>query len=513
MPLGVPFSPSFKDKNRTVGSLLIRSAERKTRAVVLRGGIALGGLAFLAACADTAPAPSGIPAAQEAANYRARARSYYAPPGPPEDPWGPYIVEASQRFDVPEEWIRAVIQQESGGRLYHNGELVTSGPGAMGLMQLMPPTYDEMRAQYSLGDDPYDPHNNIMAGTAYVRQMYDIYGTPGFLAAYNGGPGRLDDFLTHNRGLPRETRRYVASIGRQIAGIYPKNRSQADLMVSSHESGVPVDGTAYASAAVPGSHIGSRASYSTGSASSVRNAWAQRMNGSQPVQMAAAPEDADDDDASTRRAANSQVAFAPQPASDSSSSGIETPDQVSQAWAQRGFSQVAPVPASAGVYNTNTYQPDSYGDADGTYQAPPIAAPTPYSSLTPVYTPYQTHSRKTAYTARQASTGMHVQHASLHKPAQPSSLTFAAAPHRAAQSGSGIWAIQVGAFSSAQLASKAAGSARSRTGVKAVAQTPAVTAHGGRVYRARLTGLSREQAQKACQTLSHCMVIAPGKNL
>ena len=42
---------------------------------------------------------------------------------------------------------------------------------------------------------PTIPHNNILAGTAYMREMYDVYGSPGFLAAYNAGPRRLDDYL------------------------------------------------------------------------------------------------------------------------------------------------------------------------------------------------------------------------------------------------------------------------------------------------------------------------------
>ena len=169
---------------------------------------------------------------QEADAYRARARQNYTPPGPPEDPWGPYITEAAQRFDVPELWIRAVMQRESGGQLFHNGQFVTSQPGAMGLMQLMPPTYDEMRRRYDLGPDAYEPHDNIIAGTSYLRQMYDIYGSPGFLAAYNSGPGRLDDFLDRSHTLPRETREYVAFIGPRIAGVSPVNRSQADLMIA-----------------------------------------------------------------------------------------------------------------------------------------------------------------------------------------------------------------------------------------------------------------------------------------
>ena len=112
------------------------------------------------------------------------------------------------------------MRQESGGHLYgRGGNLITSGAGAMGLMQVMPGTYDELRNRYpELGSDPFDPHNNILAGTAYIREMYDIYGSPGFLAAYNAGPGRLDDYLTRSRTLPEETRRYVASIGPRLGG-------------------------------------------------------------------------------------------------------------------------------------------------------------------------------------------------------------------------------------------------------------------------------------------------------
>ena len=130
-----------------------------------------------------------------------------AAPGPADDPWGPYIAEASKRFDVPERWIREVMRQESGGRLFgRNGDLVTSHAGAMGLMQVMPGTYDELRVRYpDLGDDPYDPHNNILAGTAYLREMYDIYGSPGFLAAYNAGPGRVEA-VAEARGVKEPAR-------------------------------------------------------------------------------------------------------------------------------------------------------------------------------------------------------------------------------------------------------------------------------------------------------------------
>lgn len=168
-------------------------------------------------------------ATQEAATYIARAKQSYAPPGPVTDPWGPYITEASTKFDVPEIWIRQVMRIESGGHQYTgSGVLITSPVGAMGLMQLMPETYDEVRARYGLGDDAFDPKNNILAGAAYMREMYDAFGSPGFLAAYNGGPARLEDYLTHNRPLPAETRRYVAMIAPGIQGVWPANRSPAE---------------------------------------------------------------------------------------------------------------------------------------------------------------------------------------------------------------------------------------------------------------------------------------------
>jgi cell division septation protein DedD len=125
-------------------------------------------------------------------------------------------------------WVRAVMRVESGGSEYINGQLITSPVGAMGLMQVMPSTYDELRGRYSLSNDPFDPHDNIIAGVAYMREMYDIYGSPGFLAAYNAGPARLDDYLANNRPLPDETRRYVAMIGPNLVGIYPHTRSPAE---------------------------------------------------------------------------------------------------------------------------------------------------------------------------------------------------------------------------------------------------------------------------------------------
>ncbi|MDR3517282.1 MAG: lytic transglycosylase domain-containing protein [Azospirillaceae bacterium] len=142
----------------------------------------------------------------------------------PRDPWGGYIHEASERFDVPEVWIRTVIRIESGGHTRINGKLITSPKGAMGLMQLVPGTYDEMRAKYGLGPDPYNPRDNIMAGTAYIREMYEVFGSPGFLGAYNCGPACYGDFVAGARHLPAETRNYIKMGQVRVASAEPKNR-------------------------------------------------------------------------------------------------------------------------------------------------------------------------------------------------------------------------------------------------------------------------------------------------
>jgi hypothetical protein len=93
-----------------------------------------------------------------------------------------------------------------------------SPKGAIGLMQIMPETWADLRTRHSLGADAYGPRDNILAGVAYIRELYDRYGVPGFLAAYNAGPGRYDDYLATGRPLPPETRTFVAMLTPMIAG-------------------------------------------------------------------------------------------------------------------------------------------------------------------------------------------------------------------------------------------------------------------------------------------------------
>jgi soluble lytic murein transglycosylase-like protein len=134
---------------------------------------------------------------------------------PASDPvarWHPEIAEASARFGVPEAWIARVIRAESGGMTRLHGRPITSPAGAMGLMQLMPATWAAMRATYGLGSNPHDPRDNIIAGAAYLRAMYDRFGYPGLFGAYNAGPGRYAAYLATGRSLPGETRAYLATL-------------------------------------------------------------------------------------------------------------------------------------------------------------------------------------------------------------------------------------------------------------------------------------------------------------
>ncbi|HEY0959452.1 MAG TPA: lytic transglycosylase domain-containing protein [Novosphingobium sp.] len=126
--------------------------------------------------------------------------------------WQPFIREASLRFGIPSEWIERVMRAESGGNTQWNGRPIRSSAGAMGLMQLMPATWADMRMRLGLGSNPDNPRDNILAGTFYLRLMYDRFGYPGMFAAYNAGPGRYAEHLSGRRALPTETVGYLAAV-------------------------------------------------------------------------------------------------------------------------------------------------------------------------------------------------------------------------------------------------------------------------------------------------------------
>ncbi|MCC8969799.1 lytic transglycosylase domain-containing protein [Bradyrhizobium sp. Cham227] len=122
-----------------------------------------------------------------------------------------FIEEASQRFTIPARWICSVLSVETAGNMH-----AKSPKGAMGLMQIMPATWAELRQRYDLGNDPYDPRDNILAGTAYLRELFDRYGSRGVFAAYNAGPTRYEEHLA-GAPLPDETRAYVAKLANLLS--------------------------------------------------------------------------------------------------------------------------------------------------------------------------------------------------------------------------------------------------------------------------------------------------------
>ncbi len=156
-------------------------------------------------------------------------------------PFATFVAKASQRFGIPASWIHAVMQVESAGDVH-----ALSPKGAMGLMQIMPQTWSGLRLRYGLGVDPYNAHDNIIAGAAYLRELHDRYGAPGFLAAYNAGPARYEDHLATGRPLPAETRAYVALLAPLIGGgsvddalvvaVVARSWTQAPLFAASAEN-------------------------------------------------------------------------------------------------------------------------------------------------------------------------------------------------------------------------------------------------------------------------------------
>jgi hypothetical protein len=381
--------------------------------MALRVLLATSLLGALAACSSTrSPVTSGS------------TPQTYRVPGPPSDPWGPYINEASGRFDIPQTWIRAVIRQESGGHEYLHGQPITSDAGAAGLMQLMPPTYAEMADRFQLGPDPYEPHDNIIAGTGYIRDLYNRYGSPAFLAAYDAGPHRLDAYLAGQGSLPHETVDYLASVAPAIAADRPLTGPLAAYADSGQPTPPPVP-RAYAS--IP-----------------TARCWQD-------------PDAAYDPDAPCRSAPPPVLRVA------------------------------ASIPA-----RQCWHDPDAAYDPDGPCRsAPPTVAPP-----------------ATQFRDRPAPP----------PPSFPPAFLLASTASARPMLATGRWGIQVGAFTSPELARLTAESVRSLAprelgGAQAVLGT--TSPFGGRtLYRARLLGLSPQAASTACRELSAqsqaCVTVAPG---
>lgn len=145
--------------------------------------------------------------------------------------WRGHIAEASARFGIPVDWIERVMRAESGGRTMYRGAPVTSSAGAMGLMQLMPGTWKDMRSRLGLGTDPHQPRDNILAGTFYLRLMYERFGHPGMFAAYNAGPARYAAYLEGRGRLPGETVAYLKKVAGEpgLPAVETRSVSQARM--------------------------------------------------------------------------------------------------------------------------------------------------------------------------------------------------------------------------------------------------------------------------------------------
>jgi soluble lytic murein transglycosylase-like protein len=176
----------------------------------------------LAMIATPAMAKHAAAQSHKAAHHMASAKKIALTPYQTEQAMGPaqlverwklFTDQAARRIGLPAVWIKAVMIEESGGRtmLAENTPIVSSA-GAMGLMQLMPDTWREMRQIYNLGIDPNDPHDNIMAGAAYLRALYWEYGYPGMFAAYNDGPQNIEAHRRASEMLPQETSKYIVDI-------------------------------------------------------------------------------------------------------------------------------------------------------------------------------------------------------------------------------------------------------------------------------------------------------------
>lgn len=438
----------------------------------------------------------------------------YDPPGPPSDPWGPYIRQASQRFDVPETWIREVMRQESAFRAN-----ATSRAGAMGLMQVMPGTYRELQARYALGPDPYHPWNSVMAGTAYIREMYELFGNPGFLAAYNAGPRRFEDFLWGGRGLPGETRNYVARIAPRIAGAAPSRRAPPEI---------------YAAAEIPhdipaGPRQGNRATMLA--LRDQRTPPPSIRQGEPPIQVAELPrgpvfgmEPIEDGRPVAPTALAGRMTTlppasggtlptaAPEPARIVTAS-LPPPPRVLEATGFRGAAEppaALPEPprqvaaARSGLVvaaaQAGTLPPPTPGRAAA---ARPGSLPPP-GRAAPAAQPEPPPAMLAAAQPRRLS---------LVGTAQAATLPRAPAPQPARTASPGAWSVQVGAFASENLARAAATEARDRVALLG-ARPVVVPVRQGRdtLFRARVTGLSRDAAMGACQRIggrNGCLVVSP----
>jgi D-alanyl-D-alanine carboxypeptidase len=416
---------------------------------------------------------------------------YYPPPGPPDDPWGPYINEAAARYNIPAQWIRAVMAQESGGE-----EQAVSPVGAMGLMQIMPATYQQLSTENGLGADPFNPHDNILAGAAYISQMYASYGSPGFLAAYNAGPEALDSYLAGTSQLPAETVTYLADVTPNLGTARPLSGPLANYALAS------AAGTA-------------------GQPTNVSFATGCDVNAAYDPDHPCTPETANIIAATEQSAEQSPAGSCDLNAAYDAdnpctpASGAQVAANAGACDLDRAYEPDSPCAPAAPAVQAAALAPVQPAAIQQQVAAgcDPNAAYDPNTPCTPAASP-DTGAALASIAAPPASGSLIYQPAAPPsvQPSTPVALTPAITP--AVPSG-GAWAIQVGAFSSPGLARAVAEGARAELPdslAAAVIELPATSPFGSlTLYRARLANLSQDAAANACAALSArqlpCIVI------
>jgi hypothetical protein len=359
--------------------------------------------------------------------------------------------------------------------------------------------------------------------------MYELYGSPAFLAAYTAGPRRLEDYLWGNRGLPNETRNYVARIGPRIAGVAPNRRAAPEVYAAAE---IPLD--------IP---VGPR----RGDPATMLALREQRQAVEPGIRIARLP-------------AGPVVRMDPIPDGSTSQLAAQAPaqpagTQIASAGATAAFGSfaatapaarpagtvvaMAPI-ASPGDFETRMEPIESPGDRAQrmepvpgpgdrvTRMDPVVSAGDPGTigaetlAPPPAGIPFGRGTAPVAVAAAPARSGFSFipqAHAGT-LPPNPHLASLAARPGAvpaiaAAPAGGGGWGIQVGAFASQNLARAAAGQARDQVGTAGTRTQVEPAAQGrGTLFRARVIGLAnRGAAEQACERLRNrgaCMVVAPG---
>ncbi|QNT78111.1 lytic transglycosylase domain-containing protein [Entomobacter blattae] len=458
----------------------------------------------------------------------------YPPPGPPNDPWGPYIQEASSRMSIPHQWIRAVIKQESGGYQYMDGSPITSSAGAMGLMQLMAPTYADMQEQYGLGDDAYEPHDNIMAGTAYIRRLYKKYGAPAFLAAYNAGPARLERYLYQSQQLPNETVNYVASITPNLGNDLPLSGPLAsyagpDQTVSNDSQGSgtalpPVSsGRRYARTA----QARTQTAYNTASTSSyyraITAASASSSSGGcyHDPNKAFDPARCDPYPVTTPTTQAANCYHDPNKAFDPSRCDPRPAPPIQLASYQQPYppntSPSRGIRSSRTCYRSHKSDDDApdndASDDNSPCENPPLLVGSTARAVKTNPLPSSSSSQWASYTP--PANPLSQKPSAMRRTSSPTLPTYSALTQTPVPYSHGEWGIQVGAYTSQKLALSYTTKAQ-HTAMAALQQARKTVqpVPGKPLYRARLTGISRTNAAAACSTLKQsgqpCMILRPG---